>query len=117
MSHFSKNRYYTTTVLPVLECHGLPGTFIWKAGKVSHLLSVTARRDPSLMPRVLAVFVLTLLREPLSCSSSDCFSCVSLVFVAASPCLKLQNAPPKMCDLWLWPLCVSEGEGGEMMPE
>lgn len=53
-------------MLLVLECHGLPATFIWRAGKVSHLLSVTARRDPSLMPGVLAVFVLTLFRELLS---------------------------------------------------
>lgn len=88
----------------------------WKAGKVSHLLSVTAQRDPSLMPQVLAVFVLTLFREPLSRSSRHCFSCVSLAFVAASPSLKLQNPLLKMCDLWLWPLSVSE-EGGEMMPE
>lgn len=53
-------------MLLVLECHSLPATFIWKAGKVSHLLSVTARRDPSLMPGVLAMFVLTLFRELLS---------------------------------------------------
>lgn len=98
MSHFSKNRYYTTTVLPVLECHDLLTSFIWKASKVSHLLSVTAQRDPSLRPRVLAVFVLTLFRELLSCSSSDCFSCVSLAFAVASPSLKLQNALLKMCD-------------------
>lgn len=69
------------------------------------------------MPRVLAAFLLNLFREPLSRSSSDCFSCVSLAFVAANPSLKLQNAPLKMCDLWLWPLSVSEGEGGEMMAE
>lgn len=117
--HIFQTTGTATTVLSVLECHSLPTALIWKSRQVSHVLSSTVQRDSSLMLWVLAVFVLTLFREPLSHSSSDCFSYVSLAVVAASLSFKLQNILLKVftCDLRPWPLKVSGGGEGETMPE